>query len=215
MPSQADFIKNQDRTYFNQYRPIQPNYAGYWPQYNEMGPLEPVEEVQRQTGNGRFHTMPVPFHGSGPIFSSPLANNWDASKKPPKTGIYKGNFNSNFNNLEHHPIPRVERRVQIGGSGYEPLRPGNYLSNPMINNWLPGAMMPIPDREKMRMDSQTRYITTPPIPTMQNGPWSIRKDLWDAPLNSDNLKPFSSTAPYYNTGIFTHVNLRDNPRIIK
>lgn len=48
----SNFTKNQDRSYFNIYKPTRPLYDDVIPNQNIRAPLEPQSEVDRQTGTG-------------------------------------------------------------------------------------------------------------------------------------------------------------------
>lgn len=216
MTTEHNFVRNQDRTYFNVHLPTRQNYDQQQPLQNKKCKLEPQSEVDRQTGSGfaninkhmppPFYTMPVmkPMIGSGP-----MKNNFDPKVKAPINKVYLNdqrlrNHGPIFNRMSNVlKIPQL----QIGSGSFAPMRSHNQ-PNPAINNWKPGTRIPEPMRT-YEYSSGLQFHSRPMDPVLQ---MPLRGHTVQGRLSSDDGKAFSRTQPYYNIGQFIHVP--KNPLII-
>jgi len=191
MPSQNTFMKTQDRTFFNQNRPILRNFDESFVGMNKRGPLMPVEEVNRQTGSGRFAISPVheKFEGMGKPGYSPLArNNWDPTAKS-YISIVPGSISSLARHgTIHSTIGQLS--IQQGGAkvGLPPYR------NPAENNWRPGTR--IPELQVNAKSDALRLHSFRQDPQWNHQP---RVDSRQRILSTDDGKPFSETKKYTGT----------------
>lgn len=202
MTAEHDFVKNQDRKYFNIYTPMRLYYDDQYPGFNTRVPLTPESEADRQTGSGtRFRTQPYPLAQGG---ASPMANNYDPSVKAPVDRVYEYSpeyqYHQPVMNKIKHPVVR-----QNGAGPFAPLQPSEGLS-PAINNWRPAK---IPEPMRIYEYSSGLQLHSRPSDPIIIQP--KRGALIQGRLSDDDMKPMRSTAKYYNS--FIHVP--HNPLIYK
>jgi hypothetical protein len=205
MPTEIDFVKNQDRTYFNIHKPTPQHYNDQYVKINvKANPLEPASEVDRQTGSGYFNTMPYfqPL-AQAQFGNGPMKNNFDISVKAP---IDKAYTYSQGLQLTMPVLSKINKPLQHGSGSFAPLR-SHEQPNPAINNWKPGTRIPEPTRTyEYSAGLQLHDKPRDPILIMPN-----RGPLIHETLSSDDMKKYSQTQKFYNT--FIHVPR--NPLIIK
>jgi len=213
MPTELNFVKKQDRTFFNIHRPVNPSFDDGVYARNTRVPLAPVSEVDRQTGSGIGQSI-TPFYGPsftlGPhkpklLGMGSMKNNFDIRQKAPIDGVYE--YSPQF--VFSSPIVnRISHPMQTGGGSFAPLR-NHGQQNPAINNWKWGTRIPEPMNtyeysSGLQLHSRA---TDPVIIAPKRGPTIQGK------LSDDNFKPFSQTAKYYNNGTFSHRS--HNPLVYK
>ena len=207
MTTQHDFVRKQDRSYFNIYTPIERSFDAQPPWPNKRVPLEPQSEVDRQTGSGRQFLRTVGNAGVSPPFIMPqpkmigmgLQNNFNTQIKAPVDGIRMAGPV-----LAHRKqiFPRKnEIRPHVGVDPFSHSAP-----NPAVNNWT-RARVPEPfvqkDYSQYQFHSQpVRPVTFEP----KRGHTIMGK------LSSDDGKSLISTQQYYSNRQFAHVS--HNPLVI-
>ncbi len=204
MTTESQFVRGQDRTYFNIHVPTRLYYDDYYPDYNKRVALEPQSEVDRQTGSG-FKIMPVKKQMMG---SGPMQNNYDPSVPAPVDRVYEYSPRFQF----HQPVKNyINKPLQHGGAigAFSPHRFHNQ-PNPAINNWLPGTRIPEPMRT-FEYSPQYQNHSQPVDPIQwapKRGPTGIAGHM-----SYDDNKSFSQTQKHYAGGEFNHVAY--NPLVIK
>ena len=217
MTTEHNFVRNQDRTYFNVHLPTRQNYDQQQPLMNTKCKL-PESEVDRQTGSGFFNKlrpqMPPPFFSTMPVKtpmfgSGPMKNNFDPKVKAPINKVYLNdqrlrNHGPIFNRMSNVlKIPQL----QIGSGSFAPMK-GINQPNPAINNWKPGTRIPEPMRT-YEYSSGLQFHSRPIDPVIQ---MPLRGHTILGRMSSDDGKAYSKTQPHYNLGQFCHVS--KNPLIV-
>jgi hypothetical protein len=234
---------NQDRSYFNNYTPVQPNFNQGWVSENQFNnPLSGSESL-RQTGSGRFSTMPVPNQHYG---AGPMKNNFDPSVPAPVDRNYEYSAKTQY----HSPvINRINRPLDINQSGGSFLResfPHSSSFPPVISptvikrspktlfNLFPntpqagGNYAPIRDHGGSN-PAVNNWLPGTKIPEpMRIYEYSTGSQIHSKPSDPiryppsrvrkyktqyDDFIPFNQTDKLLNSGQFTHV--QNNPLIIK
>ncbi len=204
MTTESQFVRGQDRTYFNIHVPTRLWYDDQFLDFNKRGPLEPQSEVDRQTGSG-FKIQPIEKQMRG---AGPMQNNFDPSVKAPVNRVYEYTPRLQY----HQPVKNyLYKPLQHGGSPgtFSPHRFHNQ-PNPAINNWLPGTRIPEPTRT-FEYSPQYQFHSLPVDPIQwapKRGPTGIAGHM-----SYDDYKSYGQTQKYYNGGQFNHVAY--NPMIIK
>lgn len=197
MPTELEFVKNQNRSQFNNFMPFHRSFDDNYVDYNKRVPLQPASEVDRQTGSGRaqwnnnrflppFVTMPVPTQMQG---TGGMKNNFDPSVPAPLDKIYtylpKLQFTSPIINRIHNPLQR--------GSGHS-------VGNPAVNNWMP-AKIPEPGL-RIYEYTPTLQVHSAPVDPIRMAP--NRGHLIQGRLSDDDHK--TGVIKHYNQGQFSHVS---------
>ena len=63
MTTPSQFVKNQNRSFFNIHTPIPLSYDDQYVSYNKRGPLQQQSEIDAQTGSGRAIVIHRRFQG--------------------------------------------------------------------------------------------------------------------------------------------------------
>ena len=206
MTTEHNFVKNQDRSYFNIYTPIQKPYDQQPPFPNKRVKLEPQSEVDRQTGSGRFGDMVGRMGKNPPPFvtmpravpkvlmgSGVMKNNFDPRVKAPINKVYLQdqrlrNHSPLFNRMSNVlKIPQL----QIGSGPFAPMRSVSQ-ANPAINNWKPGTRIPEP-MKVYEHSASLQYHSQPVDPIVM---MPKRGPTIQGRLSSDDGKNFNRTQQY-------------------
>lgn len=225
-----DRLNHQDRRYFNIHVPVREPYDDYWPGQNIRNAPLPQSEENRQTGSGKFSTMPV-RHKGGAL--SPAVNNFlpgvggeESKVYLHQSGIHSQVINKTKGQLggayhdnvlqKYIPVPKrkgpqlptgplPKMHLQRGGSFAHLRHHGQ--GNPALNNVFPGTRIPEPMRTyELSEGSKIHSRISDPI-----RPQAMITPANRGRLSSDDYKPFSETARYLGHNI----HVRNNPLKIR